>query len=239
MFNIVSSFFKSARLLLQPGLKRYVVMPILVNILVFSLLIMAGVHGFSALIHHMLSLLPSWLYWLSWLLWFLFWTANLIFVGYCFVLVGNLVAAPFNGLLAAKVQAHLTGQPPADVDWQTLIISAFKRQLQLIAYYLPRLLLCLLLFVIPVLQLLAPLVWFCWGAWVMALQYFDYPADNNQRSVRELREYLSQKRFSHLSFGGVVLIASAIPLLNIFVMPLAVTAATSSWCDASQLKETS
>ena len=93
------------------------------------------------------------------------------------------------------------------------------------------LLLTLALSFIPVLNLLGPAIAFFWGAWSLALQYLDYPADNNQVGFAQLREELRSRRLVSLSFGGSVLIATAIPVLNLFTMPASVIGATSFWLE--------
>jgi len=93
------------------------------------------------------------------------------------------------------------------------------------------LLLTLTLSFIPVLNLLGPTIAFCWGAWSLALQYLDYPADNHQVSFSQLQEELRRRRLVSLSFGGSVLIASTVPILNLFTMPASVIGATSFWLE--------
>ena len=102
---------RGVRLLTRPGLRRFVVVPLLVNVLVFSGAIWAGVAAFEGFVTWMEARVPSWLQWLDWLLWPLFVLTLLVLVFYSFGLVANLIAAPFNALLAEKVELHLTGQP--------------------------------------------------------------------------------------------------------------------------------
>jgi len=59
----------------------------------------------------------------------------------------------------------------------------------------------------------------------------DYPADNNQVGFIKLREELRNRRLISLSFGGSVLIATTIPVLNLFAMPASVIGATSFWLE--------
>ena len=63
----------------------------------------------------------------------------------------------------------------------------------------------------------------------MALQYIDYPADNHQMPFSTLRERLKQQRMSSIGFGGVIMVASMIPVINIFIMPIAVAGGTLFW----------
>ena len=51
------------------------------------------------------------------------------------------------------------------------------------------------------------------------------------QSFYELRGALKKQRLQSLSFGGTVLIATTVPLLNLFIMPASVIGATSFWLD--------
>ena len=95
-------------LILKPRLRRFVLVPLAVNVILFGGLIWYGAGQFEALLDW---LLPDWLDFLSWLLWPLFALTVLLVAFYGFTLVANLIAAPFNGLLAEKVEAYLGGAP--------------------------------------------------------------------------------------------------------------------------------
>ena len=104
---------KGISLLLQPGIRRYVIMPLLVNFIIFALFIIFGISQFSQLIEHYLPDLPQWLQWIEWLLWPLF-IAGFIATGFFFCLmVASLIAAPFNGFLAEAVERKLRPDIPA------------------------------------------------------------------------------------------------------------------------------
>ena len=94
---------KGMRLVMQPGLRRFVLLPLLINILVFSAAIWYGVSQFESFLTWMESRIPSWLHWLDWILWPLFVLVLVILVFYSFTLVANLLASPFNSLLAEEV----------------------------------------------------------------------------------------------------------------------------------------
>ena len=180
------------------------------------------------------SWLPSWLSGITWVLWvlfiLLFWVA--VFVG--FYLLANFIAATFNGLLAEKVQLHLTGQDLGESGLGAIMASiprSLGREISKLTYYLPRLLVLLVLsafsLFIPVLNVIVALLWLVFGAWMMVIQYIDYPMDNNGLSFLAMRRSLNQQRLLHLGFGGGVSILLMIPLLNFFAMPIAVAGATA------------
>lgn len=87
-------FLRGLGLIFKPGLRRFVAVPLLINVTVFALLIYFGAGQISALLDWAL---PSWLEWLRWLAWPLFALAAALVVFFSFSLLGNLIAGPFNG----------------------------------------------------------------------------------------------------------------------------------------------
>lgn len=225
-------FLHGFKLILQPGIKRFVVIPVLLNILLFLGLFLIAHHFMSEVNDWLLHLLPSWLHWLSKILWLLFIISFLIVFTYTYVALANLVSAPFNGLLAEKIALHLTNKKSPNLSlFATFkdVPRMFMRQLNIIAYYLPRAVGLGLLFFIPIVQLIAAPLWFLFNAWFMTLQYIDYPTDNQRIPLKTVHAQLKNKRLLNLSFGITVLIASMVPVLNLIVMPAAVAGATELW----------
>ena len=93
------------RLIRQPGLRRYVAVPLLVSTTVFAGAIFGLAHWLEVLIDMMLGYLPDWLDWLTWLMWPLAAIGFLAAVGIFFTAVANILASPFNGLLTEPVAA--------------------------------------------------------------------------------------------------------------------------------------
>uniref|UniRef100_UPI002490DB29 EI24 domain-containing protein n=1 Tax=Janibacter hoylei TaxID=364298 RepID=UPI002490DB29 len=75
-----------------------------------------------------------------------------------------------------------------------------------------------------------------WGAWCMAIQYVDYPLDNHQRPFYELKTVLRRRKLTSLAFGGTVMLAKMVPILNIFVMPAAVAGGTALWVERLRIE---
>ncbi len=225
---------RGAAMLPQPGLRRFVLVPLIVNVLLFIGAIWLLVNQFSVLIDYWLGFIPDWLDFLYWLFWPLFALLVLVGVYYGFSIVANLIAAPFNGFLSEKVENRLRGEPVTDEGWGEvvkMIPRALQRELHKLAYYLPRFLLILVLTFIPGVNLLAPLLWFLFGAWMMSIQYCDYPMDNNKVSFNQMRQLMKAKRVTSVGFGGMVQLGMLVPVLNLFVMPAAVIGATLYWVE--------
>jgi len=222
---------KGFRLLSKPGIRLFVIIPIIINVIIFSLLIALGIHYFGGLVHWLNGFIPSWLHWLDWLLWIVFSVSILFFATFSFTLIANLIAAPFNGLLAEKIQLQLTSNKPKEQALLTLIPRAIGRQCRLLLYNLPRMLGLLILFMIPVINLIAPIAWFFFNSWMMSLQYLDYPMDNNQISFKQMRDDMRKTRGHCFGFGSLIQCLTMLPLINLVIMPAAVAGATVMWVE--------
>jgi CysZ protein len=77
----------------------------------------------------------------------------------------------------------------------------------------------------------APLLWFALGTWMLALEYFDYPMDNHRYSLAQVRERMGQAPLTALGFGAATLAGTMVPLLNLLIMPAAVCGATLYWVE--------
>ena len=220
-------------LILSPGLRLFVLLPLTVNLLVFIGLIVVSVQQFSGWVEVFMPSLPSWLNFLEYILWPLFVLLVLLMVFFTFNLVANIIAAPFNGFLAEKVEIVARGQDnfPA-FSWNELVAMVprtLSREMRKISYFLPRSIVLLILSFIPVLNILAAPLWLLFGVWMMAVQYIDYPADNNKVSWPDMLAWLREKRWQSLGFGGITYLALLIPFVNILMMPAAVAGATLFW----------
>lgn len=221
------------RLIGQKDLRIFILVPLAINLLLFVVLTSWLLSQFGSWLEWLMAFLPSWLSFLSSILWLLGSFMLLFVYGYSFGIITNLIAAPFNGLLAEKVEQKLTGQAPPAEPLLQLIPRTLARELIKLWYFISRglvvLLLLFLLSFIPLLNLLVPVIGLAWGAWCMAIQYVDYPADNHRTPFTQLRAELGGQRLGSVSFGALVMLGNMVPVLNIFVMPCAVAGATVFW----------
>ncbi len=218
------------RLVSKPGLRRYVIIPALINTLVLVLMIAISVSVFSPWVESLISFLPDWLSFLSWLVWTLASIIVAFVLVYLFTIIANVVASPFNAILSVKVEESLLGETLSSSASMWMILPrAFWREMTKLMYLLPRLLGLLLLSVIPVVNAAAPFLWILFSAWMMAVQYTDYAADNNEISFRELRNRLAGKKIQSVLFGLPAYLLLAIPVVNLILLPVAVAGGTVFW----------
>lgn len=232
-----SYLLRGLKLLPERGIRGFVIIPVMINIALFSAAIYLLVSNFSSWVQSLIDLwLPdwAWLAFLEYLLWPLFAVLVVVGVYYGFSLVANFIAAPFNGLLAERIELRQRNAMSAEQSLKAVVAMiprSLARELAKLAYYLPRLLVLLVLSFVPVINLVMPFVWFAFAAWMMAIQYIDYPMDNNQVSFKQMKVLLKQRRWSAIGFGGLVQFGVMIPVLNLIVMPAAVIGATLFWLE--------
>ena len=221
------------KLVLSPNLRMFVLLPLAINLLLFGGLIYFAGHEFSLWLDALMPTLPSWLSFLSYILWPLFVALLVLMVFFTFTLVANVIAAPFNGFLAEKVEVVVRGKDPFPAfSWGELVAMVprtFGREMRKLAYFLPRAIGLFILSLIPVVNVVAAPLWLIFGVWMMAIQYIDYPADNNKMSWQDMLAWLRQKRWQSMGFGGITYLALLIPGVNVLMMPAAVAGATLFW----------
>ncbi len=220
------------RLIRQPGLRRYVAVPLLVSILVFSGALFALGWWLDIMVDSLLAKIPGWLDWLRYLAWPIFTLAGVLVVFYSFSILTNLVAAPFNGMLAEAVEQHLTGQAIDTGGWQALlkdVLPSLLSELRKLLYFVLRAVPMGILFLVPGVNLAAPLLWALFSAWMLAIEYADYPMANHRLMFSAQRKLLRGRRMLAWGFGGGTLLMTMIPLLNFLAMPVAVAGATAMW----------
>ena len=219
-------------LIRRPGLRRYVIIPLLAGILCFGAAIFGLGYWLDGLLNALLGKLPSWLDWLRYLLWPLFALTCLLVVFYAFSILTNLLAAPFNGMLAEAVEQHLTGQPIDTGGWRALardIVPSLMSELRKLLYFALRALPLGVLFLVPGINVAAPFLWALFSAWTLAIEYLDYPMANHFLHFDAQRRLLRGNRLLAYGFGGGTLLLTMIPVLNFIAMPAAVAGATALW----------
>lgn len=228
-------FLKGWSLIQVPGIRRYVIMPILANIVIMSLLFYWFFTMISSVIDLGLHYMPSWLQWLSYITTIMIVLVFAIFFCYFFSSITNIIAAPFNGLLAEKVEDYLTGSPSNDdsiwyfiKDFPRVIGREFKKALYYIVWCIP----LFLTSFIPILgQLITPILWFIFTAWMINIQYADYAFDNHKVNFYQMRQLLKKNKIDNICFGMIISIFTMVPILNLIIMPVSVCGATAIWVD--------
>lgn len=227
-------------LIREPSLRAFVIAPVLVNILVIVGLLWLFGNRMEVWLDAWLAGLPGWLAWLETVLWWLALLLALLLFCYVFTLLANLIAGPFNGVLSSRVERLLTGRDPeSGMSLAGEAGDAVLGELRRWSYYLTRAallgLISLILLFIPLINGVIPLLWFAFGAFMLAFEYLDNPMGNRGMAFADKLTRLRGRRWLHLGFGGATTLVTMVPLANLIVMPAAVAGATALWVE--QLEE--
>lgn len=229
------------KLALSKECRLFVVIPILINIVVLSLGGYLTVHWLLGMIDsYIVNTLPSWLSGI------VVTTVGIILsllVGFvaCFFFstIATIIASPFYGLLAEKAEFVIRGGVSVSNDDGLMDIvkdipRILGRELRKLCFYLPRVLLCFIISLIPFVNIISPLCWFLLAAWMMSIQYVDYAYDNHKISFQQMRKELAEHRLGSFSFGAVISILMTLPLLNLILPPAAVCAGTKFFVESQR-----
>ncbi len=226
---------RALSLLNKPGVRIYVIVPLTINLLLFGALIWYGYSQFNLLVEWLMSFVPSFLEFIEWLIWIFFGVLAAITVFFSFTPIANIIAAPFNALMSEKIEIELTGKAvSSNISFARMAIDAIGSQLRKLVYIMFWALGLFLVSLIPVVNLVAPVLWIVFGSWLLSLEYFDYPMGNHDLVFAEQKKRLGERRGISLGFGGAVMIMTSIPIINFFAMPVAVAGATLLWVEQFQ-----
>ena len=78
-------------------------------------------------------------------------------------------------------------------------------------------------------NLAAPVLWFLFNAWYMALEYGDFPMANHGLKFTDQLPRMRRIRFTAIGFGSALTVLMLVPVLNFVAMPAAVAGATALW----------
>lgn len=229
-------FMRGLRIIRQGGLRRFVIMPVIINILVFGTAVLIGIDQFDNLLNWILPGGESW--WAEFAriaLWVFFAVAVFVVLFFTFTLLANLLGAPFNGLLSEIVERSLIGEekgkPGGIPEFLSTILPSLIGELRKLVYFIGLAVLVFILTLIPIVNLLSPFLWALFTSWMLAVEYIAYPMENNKRYFSQVKNLLRQNRAMALGFGMTAMVMNLVPLLNFLVMPAAVAGATALWVE--------
>lgn len=232
-----SYFWQGFPLIFRPKIRPFAFAPLAITIALLAITVWLSALYFQDLVAWSHSKVPSWLdyEWADWLYWALFGVLWLLAWVFGFVLVANIVAAPFNGLLSEAVERRLTGRVPPETPWKRTL-----KRLPVIAWNETKKLLYFVLWAVPfalascALNVFAPFIWAWFSSWMFAVEFCDYPMDNREFPFREVRRRVGKRWMTSLGFGASTLLAFSVPGLNLIAMPVAVAGATIYWIEELQ-----
>ncbi len=224
--------------ILRPKIRRFVYIPLIINIILFALAIGLLAHFAETWVSGWLGEKSDWWRILQWaydivmpILQFVIYTTLLFVAYFLFSAVANLIAAPFNALLSKAVEQRLTGEPISysEIPLSKEIWMTIKTEIIKLLRFALFAALILLLLLIPVVNVIFPVVWFIFMAYALSLQYIDYPMANHGHFYATQRDVLKRSRMQRLGFGTAANLLLLVPVLNFIAMPVCVCGATVWW----------
>lgn len=229
-------------LLHEPELRRLMLIPLLINIIVGGLLYAAMLTAGLRAIDRAVAELPSWAQSLEGLIAVLLIIGLLIVIGYLLGRFGVVFGSPFYGKLSEQLERRLTGQaPPAEPLNMVGILHELGRALSFELKKLLLVLICalplLLLNFIPALGQLASLIGqICLGTLIACLDFLDPPLERRRLGFRAKLSAIRQMLPASASFGLICFGLVSIPFLNLLAIPLCITAGTLFFCEQSEAR---
>jgi CysZ protein len=71
---------------------------------------------------------------------------------------------------------------------------------------------------------------FLFSAWMLAIQYCDYPLITTRCRLNHAQALRSRK-VTNMQFGALTSLFTMIPVLNLVILPVAICGATAMWVD--------
>jgi len=240
-FKAAGAFIKALPLVLSKDLRLFILAPLLANFLLIALLYLVAFRYLDDGVASVMGYFPEWVSFIDWLLELVVMVLLGVLLFYSFSVGVNILAAPFMAFLAEKVEEKQTGKVFDERLTFSVVMKvigqSLQRECQKILYFLPRFLLLILLTFVPLVNVIAPILLLLFSMWMLSLQYMDYAFDNNKVSFNNMRMALRSKPLLCWTFGGIVMVSLAIPFFNLFVMPIAVVAATLLWVSVFQSQQ--
>lgn len=245
MVNFSRGFFapfRSVRILRgHPRLIQYILIPFLINFLVFSGAVYFGLGFFESTVVGYIPQGDAW-YWsaLYWLLWVVAVLLTAVLVFFSFTVVGNLLASPFNDLLSERTEEVLSGrshdEPFTFSRFMSDALKTILMEAKKMWIFVVIMVLILPLNLVPVVGnsvytvLAVGLTLF-----FLCFEYLGFVLVRKQQFFREQKGYIFARKFLMLGFSCGVMALLAIPFAQLLCIPLAVIGITRLWCEEEGL----
>ncbi|MBN2429096.1 MAG: sulfate transporter CysZ [Deltaproteobacteria bacterium] len=232
--------FKAGKFLLRhPSLLRFVVVPFLINVFLFSGLVYYGVQFFDQFVAGLIPSGEAW-YWviIFYSLWVIAVAVTAVLIFFTFSVVGNLIASPFNDLLSNKTEELILG---LKTDEKFSLQQFWSDSLQILLIELKKisifvgimLILFLLNFLPGIGSMLFSILAFLLTVFFLVLEYFGFVAYRKRLDFREQRKFIWSRFSMTFGFGIGIMALLTLPLLNFICIPLGVVGATLMWCETT------
>lgn len=233
---------------------QYLIIPILINICVgittYILLLNPSLNLFDTFsnniiisVDKIIDRLPEWSNILIAILLFISQTLKvilviilLIIVGFIIVQFGSILGSPWYGKLSEKLEILYTGKleivevnPIQDI-WRAILFE-LKKIILIILFSVP---LFLLNFIPALGNLISLIGGITLTTTIICLDFFDATLERKRLHFRQKLKFVWGKLPTTAGFGLICLTLISIPLLNLIIIPLCVSAGTLLVCDKNR-----
>lgn len=240
MRGFVGGFFSVLRafrfVLKNPSLYKYVAIPLVINVIVFSAAIYWGFDLFANLTEHYLVAHDAW-YWqiLAAVVKFVAALITLVVVFFAFTVVGNLIAAPFNDVLSERTEqlmtGHLINEPFVLGQFVKDVWRVVLDEVRKMSVFVVLMLVALLFNFLPgVGSLIYAVLSVGLTLYFLIIEYTGYVFSRKHMGFRDQRKFITQNRLGSLGFAVAVMCMLFIPFVQFLTIPIAVVAATQLCC---------
>ena len=155
---------------------------------------------------------------------------------FAFIIVGNIIAAPFNSKLSEAVEEHVMG---SSVSSGAGVVAEIGRSLmtavgRLLIFVLIYPLIFAVQFIPVVGIILHPVLAVIYGAFVLSLDFSDPTFERHLHRFRDKVAYIRARKALYLGFGLTAVAMAIIPLINFLLLPVCVTSAALLYLDESK-----
>jgi CysZ protein len=230
--------FRSVAVLRQNmKLLPYIIIPFLINIAVFSGVVILGVDFFNDTVVSMLPQGEAW-YWalLYWLVWRIAALVTAVLVFFSFTVIGNLIASPFNELLSERTEQVLSGK----VNDESFSLAQFGRDALLTLFMEVKKIWIFVVVMILILPLnllpgIGNMVYTVLAVgltlFFLCFEYLSFVMVRKRQFFKGQKNFIFNRKFLMLGFACGVMALLAIPFMQLLCIPLAVIAVTRLWCE--------
>ncbi|MFZ5866014.1 MAG: EI24 domain-containing protein [Thermodesulfobacteriota bacterium] len=216
---------------------KYAAAPLVITTLVMGVGYYVLYHVFSDLLSRFLGPGTEW-YWqvVYYVLLVVAGALVLVMFFFLFTVVATTIAEPFNELISEKTEQLITGRF-ADTPFSVLQLlkesgRGLVHALRILSFYVGALLVSLLFLLVPGIgAVLFWLVTIFLSAYMLSYQYLSYPMTRRKFTFRQKQALIRSKLFSTMGFGLGSLAVASVPIINVLLVPAAVTGGTLLFLD--------
>jgi CysZ protein len=213
------------------GLKRFLLLPMLLDLLVFVGLYALAWDQSQEMLMQIADKGDTW-YWIALYraLLVVVVILLLLLVGLCTALLAGVVAAPFNDLLAERTLNIVDGEPNESFSvirlGQDVSRSIIQQIRKLVFIVCCASVLFLLQFVPGLILVIQFFLYPLFTAFTASLEFMDYGMERRRLRFKQKRKFLMRHSGAVMGFGGSSALLLMVPVLNVLAMPVLVVAGT-------------